>query len=108
MRNEATSGNDFTAWPDLRAEEGEPHWYAAYTFANHEKRVAQQMQQRSLDHFLPQYKAMRRWKDRRVELDMPLFPGYVFVRVALRERLRVLQVSSVVNLVSFGGRPVAL
>lgn len=108
MRNGATCGNEILPWPELRAEETEPHWYAAYTCANHEKRVAQQMRERSLDYFLPQYKAMRRWKDRRVELDLPLFPGYVFVRVALRERLRVLQVSSVVNLVSFGGRPVAL
>jgi transcription termination/antitermination protein NusG len=93
---------------DSRLEEAEPHWYAAYTCANHEKRVAEQMRERSVDHFLPQYRAMRRWKDRRVQLDLPLFPGYVFVRVSLGERLRVLQVPSVVRLVSFGGRPVAL
>ncbi|MGA8220687.1 MAG: UpxY family transcription antiterminator [Candidatus Acidiferrales bacterium] len=93
---------------DSRREEAEPHWYAAYTCANHEKRVAEQMRERSVDHFLPQYRALRRWKDRRVALDLPLFPGYVFVRVALSERLRVLQVPSVVRLVSFGGRPVEL
>jgi transcription termination/antitermination protein NusG len=93
---------------DSRKEESEPHWYAAYTCANHEKRVAEQMRERSVDHFLPQYRSMRRWKDRRVELDLPLFPGYVFVHVSLGERLRVLQVPSVVRLVSFGGGPVEL
>ncbi len=51
---------------------------------------------------------MRRWKDRRVQLQLPLFPGYVFVRLALRERLRVLQIPSVVRLVGFSGQPTAL
>ena len=44
----------------------EPLWYAAYTKANHEKRVAQQLEQRSVEHFLPLYESMRRWKDRRM------------------------------------------
>jgi transcription antitermination factor NusG len=85
-----------------------PCWYAVYTSANHEKRVAEQMAQRSLEHFLPQYASVRRWKDRRVELSLPLFPGYVFVRLPLRDRLRVLKIPSVVRLVSFGGHPAAL
>jgi transcription antitermination factor NusG len=83
-------------------------WYAVYTSANHEKRVAEQMAQRSLEHFLPHYASVRRWKDRRVRLDLPLFPGYVFVRLALRDRLQVLKIPSVVCLVSFGGQPAAL
>ncbi|MBZ5526593.1 MAG: UpxY family transcription antiterminator [Acidobacteriia bacterium] len=85
-----------------------PHWYAAYTCAQHEKRVAEQFSQRAVEHFLPLYASVRRWKDRRVRIEMPLFPGYVFVRLALRERLRVLQVPSVVRLVGFGGLPTAL
>jgi transcription antitermination factor NusG len=51
---------------------------------------------------------VRRWKDRRVRLDLPLFPGYVFVRLALRDRLRTLQTPGVVRLVGFGGQPTAL
>jgi transcription antitermination factor NusG len=86
----------------------EPHWYAAYTCAQHEKRVAEQFTQRSLENFLPQYESVRRWKDRRVKLLLPLFPGYVFVRLALRERLRVLETPSVVRLVGFNGHPAAL
>lgn len=86
----------------------EPHWYAAYTCANHEKRVAGQLVERNVEHFLPLYSSVRRWRDRRVTLEMPLFPGYVFVRLALRERLRVLQIPSVVRLVGFGGLPTAL
>ncbi len=82
----------------LPAEYSEPRWYAAYTCAQHEKRVAEQFTQRALENFLPQYASVRRWKDRRVRLELPLFPGYVFVRLALRERLRVLETPSVVRL----------
>lgn len=77
----------------------EPHWYAVYTCANHEKRVAAQMKNRNVDHFLPLYETMHRWKDRRVRLSLPLFPGYIFVRLALRDRLQVLEIPSVVHLV---------
>jgi len=86
----------------------ERRWYAAYTCAKHEKRVAEQLTQRSLENFLPQYDSVRRWKDRRVKLQLPLFPGYVFVRLALREHLRVLETPSVVRLVGFNGHPAAL
>jgi transcription antitermination factor NusG len=86
----------------------EPRWYAAYTSANHEKRVAEQLDVREVEHFLPLYASVRRWKDRRVMLQMPLFPGYVFVRLALRDRLRVLQIPSVVRLVGFNDLPTAL
>jgi transcription antitermination factor NusG len=81
------------------------HWYAAYTRANHERRVAQELAERSVEHFLPQYQSQRKWKDREVELSLPLFPGYVFVRMALEHKLRVLQVSGVACLVSFAGKP---
>ena len=83
-------------------------WYAAYTSANHEKRVAVQLGQRSVEHFLPLYDSVRRWKDRRVQLQLPLFPGYVFVHFALRDRLLVLQIPGVAKLVSFNGMPAAL
>ncbi len=85
-----------------------PCWYAAYTNVRHERRVAAQLEDRLITHFLPTYHSVRRWKDRRKELDLPLFPGYVFVHVASRNRLRVLQISGVVRFVSFGGRPVPL
>jgi transcription antitermination factor NusG len=92
--------------PDLAMVQ--PHWYVLYTCANHEKHVAAELSARTVEHFLPLYRCVRRWKDRRVTLDMPLFPGYVFVRLALRDRLRVVQIPSVVCLVGFGGWPVAL
>jgi transcription antitermination factor NusG len=86
----------------------ESRWFAAYTSPRHEKHVSRQMERRGIQNFLPLYKSIRRWKDRRKELDLPIFPGYLFVRMALRERVSVLQVPGVVQLVSFQGRPAPL
>src|SRR5260370_3562948 len=86
----------------------EARWYAAYTRARHEKRAAEQLAGRGVECFLPQYESLRRWKDRRVRLALPLFPSYVFVRIPLAQRLRVLEVSSVVRLVQFQGQPAPL
>ena len=86
----------------------EGSWYALYTCPRHEKRVAEQIKQRRISCFLPLYRSVRRWKDRRKELELALFPGYVFVRIALKDRLRVLQMASVVRFVSFNGHPVPL
>ena len=66
------------------------------------------MEGQRIDCFLPLYKSIRRWKDRRKQLDLPLFPGYIFVHIALRDRLQVLQLPGVVQLVSFSGKPAAL
>ncbi|HXT86383.1 MAG TPA: UpxY family transcription antiterminator [Verrucomicrobiae bacterium] len=85
-----------------------PFWYAAHTCANHEKRVAEQLAGRGVEYFLPLYDAVHQWKDRRVRLKLPLFPGYVFVRLPLAQKLRALQSPGVVRLVGFGNTPAAL
>jgi transcription antitermination factor NusG len=77
-------------------------WYALYTCARREKRVAEQLATKGVEHFLPLYTAVRRWKTGRIELQLPLFPGYVLVRQAFRDRLSALQVPGVVRLVGFG------
>jgi len=89
--------------PELRLK-----WYAAYTCVRHEKRVAEQMEQRQIPSFLPLYRALHRWKDRRKEIELAIFPGYVFVQIDLQHRLRVLEIPGVVSLVSFQGRPAPL
>jgi transcription antitermination factor NusG len=81
----------------------DPRWYVVQTCCQHEKRVAQQFESRGIRNFLPLYEKVSRWKDRRVRLQIPLFPGYVFVRMPLRERMRVLEVASVARLVGFSG-----
>lgn len=94
--------------PTLPRHYVEERWFAAYTCCNHEKRVAAELTHRACESFLPLYTCTRRWRDRRVQLHVPLFPGYVFVRLALRDRLRALQVPGIVRLVGFNGSPTPL
>lgn len=86
----------------------EVHWYAAHTRPNHEKSVARQLGFRNIERLLPLCNSVRQWKDRRVRLSAPLFSGYVFVRISLRDRLHVLGVPGVASLVGFGNHPAPL
>ena len=91
-----------------RVESPPAEWYALYTCSRHEKQVAAQLQQRDIGFFLPLYASVRRWKDRRVSLQLPLFPGYILVYTSLQHRIDVLNIPGAVRFVSFNGRPVAL
>jgi transcription antitermination factor NusG len=87
-----------------------PKWFAVYTTPRHEKRVDQHLSMREIEHYLPLYRTQRKWSDgSRVTLDLPLFPGYIFVRIGRKQRVRVLEVPGVVAIVvGTGGEPAAL
>ncbi len=92
-----------------RAASGtQTQWYAAYTRSRHEKVVAETLEKRTVEHFLPLYETVRTWKNGRFKVQLPLFPGYLFVHIALCDRLQVLQVPGVVRLVGCKGVPAAL
>ncbi len=95
--------------PVATAEVPIGNWYALCTCPRHEKRVAEQIKHRNLSCFLPLYRSLRRWKDRRKELDLVLFPGYIFVRIALENRLQVLNLPRrALDSFSFNGQPAVL
>lgn len=75
-------------------------WFAAYTASHHEKHVQEQLMERAVESFLPLHSASRQWKKRKpVELKLPLFPNYVFVRIAHSERSAVLGTPGIFSLV---------
>lgn len=81
------------------------HWFAVHTCSRYEKQVAAHCEARGIEYFLPVYEEVHRWSDRRVTIQAPLFPGYVFTRISPQARLAVLQVPGVAHIVSFGGVP---
>jgi transcription antitermination factor NusG len=85
-----------------------PCWYVIHTRSRHEKRVSEQLQAKQVESFLPLHRSKRNWNGRNAVVDLPLFPGYVFVRIPLIERLSVLGMPGVAGLVSFQGAPVPL
>ncbi|HTC92077.1 MAG TPA: UpxY family transcription antiterminator [Terriglobales bacterium] len=79
------------------------NWYALYTASNQEKRVEQHLRMKGVEVFLPLYTVTKRWKNRTTQkVELPLFTGYVFARIALTERVRVLEVPTVVSIVGSG------
>lgn len=90
----------------LWRQDAQFRWYAIYTKSRHEKQIKVQLDHRSIESFLPLYEAVHRWKDRRAIVSLPVFPGYLFVRISLPEhRLPVVAVPGVVSLVGRLGCP---
>jgi transcription antitermination factor NusG len=85
-------------------------WFALYTAPRHEKRVAGHLAQRQIECFLPLYRSARKWSDgSRVTLDLPLFPGYLFIHIRRDERSDVLAVPGALAVVGgTGGEPAPL
>ena len=74
------------------------NWFAAHTNSHHEKRVASHLAERQIESFLPLYATRHRWKNRcKMNIELPLFPNYVFVHIDPRERVRVLEVPGVLS-----------
>jgi transcription antitermination factor NusG len=83
-------------------------WYALRVKSRHENTVASHLQARGYESFLPLYKSQRRWSDRFKEIELPLFPGYVFCQFNLLDRLPILTVPGIVHVVGVGRIPVSI
>ena len=84
------------------------NWYAVCTRHQHERIAARILECKGFEVFLPLYQERRRWKDRIKEIDVPLFPGYLFIRDGLERWLPILSTHGVGNVVNCGGRPAAI
>ena len=85
------------------------HWHAIYTSPRHEKRVHEHLSYRDVESFLPLYRTVHRWKNGcKPVVELPLFPGYLFVKIAQPERVRVLEVPGVLSFVGTRVEPARL
>jgi transcription termination/antitermination protein NusG len=74
-------------------------WFALQIRSRHEKIVRRELSDRNIEQFLPTVTRLSQWKDRKKEIEFPLFPGYCFARFSLDNRVAVLQSPGVVNIV---------
>ncbi len=96
-------------WYKRQMQDEQVQWYAVATRSRHEKVVAEQLWQKQIECFLPLKEVLSHWKDRRKKVQFPLFPGYLFVHVPMRNRrLDILKVPSVVRIIGFQGEPEAI
>ncbi len=80
-------------------------WYALRTKSRHEKLVRDQLEKQGIEPLLPTVRRLSQWKDRKKEIEVPLFSGYCFVRLSQDNRLPVQKVAGVVEVVGSGNRP---
>lgn len=81
------------------------NWYALYTRPRHEKKVAEILNQKGEEVFLPLLKTKRQFKDRKREVELPLFPSYIFSKFEYKERFSILETHGVMKIVNFQGKP---
>jgi len=87
---------------DLPTSQNEK-WKVIYTSSRQEKKVAAYLDKYEIENYLPIYKSLRFWKDRKKWVEMPLFNGYVFVRPTAIQRDKVLQIPGVVMYLRYNG-----
>ena len=81
------------------------HWYALRTKSRHEKLVRDQLDKQGIEPLLPIVKRLSQWKDRKKEIEVPLFSGYCFGRFSQLEKTPVQKIVGVVEIVGSGNRP---
>lgn len=84
------------------------HWYAIYTRPRAEKPVYKRLSEAGIEAFLPLFKTLRQWSDRKKMVEVPLFSSYVFVYVDETDYDKALKTFGVVKYISFEGRAVSI
>src|SRR5882757_3653992 len=89
--------------------DGQRRWFAVFTRSHHEKRVAQYYRERNIEHLLPLSRIQRQWSHyRKVTVELPLFPNYIFVHISRQERTPAIQVPGALSLVGQSSVPAPL
>jgi transcription antitermination factor NusG len=89
----------------MNTESNSLPWYGLRVRSRHEQVAATVLRGKGYEPFLPSYKVQRRWTDRIKDTELPLFPGYVFCRMDVANRLPVLTSTGVVGIVGIGKIP---
>jgi transcriptional antiterminator NusG len=83
-------------------------WYAIHVRSRFESQISTVLRSKGYEEFLPTYRCRHQWSDRAKELDLPLFPGYLFSRFDARERLSILKSPGVIGIVGLGKAPIPI
>ena len=82
------------------------YWYVVYVRSRHEKKVHQLLLEKGVESSLPLIKTTRKWSDRKKKVEIPLFRGYVFVKIDIgRDKLNILKTDGVVKFIGIKKKP---
>jgi transcription antitermination factor NusG len=96
--------------PENAAEQGARvfPWFALQVWSRREALVATQLRGQGYECYLPLSKSIRRWSDRMKEVELPLFPGYLFCRFDLHNRGPLLMTPGIRQIVGVGRTPMSV
>jgi len=83
------------------AEDG-MRWYALHVRTRFEKVVSRNLRGKGYEEFLPLYRRTSHWSDRTKEIELPLFPGYVFCKFNPIHRMPILTIPGLIAIVGVG------
>jgi transcription antitermination factor NusG len=91
--------------PSERPSSSAEPWFALRVKPNYEKPVAAMLRGKGFEEFLPLQRTRRQWSDRVKVMDLPLFPGYLFCRLNLEDRMPLLTTPGFLYIVGIGRNP---
>ena len=81
------------------------NWFALYSKPRSEFKAEEQLNAEGIENYLPTYRTIRQWSDRKKKVTLPLLPGYIFIFATEKERLISLEQYSIVRTLTFKGVP---
>lgn len=79
------------------------NWYALYTRSRAEKKVKKLLEEKGIEVYLPLYKTLRQWSDRKKKVELPLFNSYIFVKIDIKNIDEIIDIQGIVRFVRFSG-----
>ncbi len=83
-------------------------WFAVQVRARYESAVGAFLEANGHESFLPSYWGKRQWSDRIKKIELPLFPGYLFCRFGLQDRVSILKTPGLISIVGIAKNPVPI
>lgn len=84
---------------------GSNNWYILYTFPNLEKKICKELTKKRIESYLPLQKVIRQRSDRKKELQIPMFPNYIFINTTEKDRFKLLDIGGIIRYITFDGKP---
>jgi transcriptional antiterminator RfaH len=88
--------------------ENQSHWYAVYTKPRSEKKLADRLNDKGIEAYLPMRRTLKQWSDRKKMVNEPLISSYVFVNIFRDHYFDVLNTPGAVKYIWFCGKPAAI
>jgi transcription antitermination factor NusG len=88
--------------------EQDTKWYALYTKPRWEKKIHSVLLRKKIESWCPLKRIEKQWKDRKKQIEEPVFKSYIFVKIDFKNRIEVLETDGVLNFVHYLGKPAVI